>query len=98
MSEIRLKTDDPQEATIILHEALEKEASRLTYSLQLAKRRLSKFERKYNVTSEKFINEWSSEDLEDGDMEYVEWAGEFKLASRLEERLGTLKNIEHETS
>ena len=48
------------------------------------------------MTSEKFINEWSSEDLEDGDMEYVEWAGEFKLASRLEERLGTLKNIEHE--
>jgi hypothetical protein len=98
MSEIRLKTDDRQKATIILHEALEKEASRLTYSLQLAKRRLAKFERKYNVTSEKFINEWSSEDLEDGDMEYVEWAGEFKLASRLEERLGTLKNIEHETS
>lgn len=98
MAEIRLKTDDPQAAIGIVHEALEKEAARLTYSLQVAERRLVSFENKYNIPSEEFINEWSSEDLEGGDMEYVEWAGEVKLASRLKERLETLKGIQHEPS
>ena len=46
MPEIILKTDMPDKATKILLEALETESFRLKYSMQLAKRRLSKFEKK----------------------------------------------------
>jgi len=95
MSEIKLKTNNPDHAKGILMEALETEALRLNYSLQLSKKRLSKFEKKYNVTSEVFINEWAAEDLEGKDMEYVEWAGEFKLALLLNDRLATLNSIKH---
>lgn len=95
MSEIRLKTNRPDQATRIVKEALATEALRLSYSLQLARKRLAKFEKKYNISSEKFMSEWTAEDLEGRDMEYVEWAGEFELASRLNDRLTTLKNIEH---
>jgi hypothetical protein len=98
MPEIILKTDMPDKATIILIEALETESYRLKYSMQLAKRRLSKFEKKYKVSSEKFINEWCAEDLAGKDLEYVEWAGEYKLSLRLNERLTALKSIEHVTS
>ena len=95
MAAIKLKTNDPGQALIIVTEALETEKLRLDYSLKLAQKRLSRFEQKYNVDSGKFISEWTAEDLEDKDMEYVEWAGEYKLASLLTERLMTLTGIIH---
>ncbi len=95
MPEIILKTDTPDKALGILFEALGTESIRLKHSLKLAKRRLLKFEKKYNVSSEKFINEWTAEDLEGKDLEYVEWSGEYKLSNRLLERLNTLEGIKH---
>lgn len=98
MPEIILKTDIPDRAAIILMEALETETTRLQYSMKLAKKRFSKFEKKYKVSSEKFIRDWSAEDLEGKDMEYVEWAGEYKLSMRLHDRLAALKSIKHVSS
>ena len=98
MAEIVLKTTKPDKAAEILIDALETEGSRLKYSLRLAKNRLRRFEKKYNVSSEKFIREWSAENLKGEDMEYVEWAGEYKLSLRLNERLVALKSIEHVAS
>jgi len=98
MPKIILKTDMPDKAAKVLIEALETESFRLKYSVQLAKKRLSKFEKKYKISSEKFINEWSAEDLDGKDFEYVEWAGEYKLAKRLNERLTALKSIQHVAS
>jgi hypothetical protein len=95
MTEIILKTNAPEKAADILKEALATEASRIKYSLNLAKKRLKRFETKYNISSAKFINEWSAEDLKGKDMEYVEWAGEYQLFSRLNERLEVLESIEN---
>jgi hypothetical protein len=98
MAEIILKTDEPDKAVQVLREALETETLRLKYSLNLAKKRLKRFEVKYNISSEKFMNEWSAEDLKGKDLEYVEWAGEYQLFSRLSERLVVLKSIENVAS
>lgn len=98
MPEIILKTNMPDKAAVILTEALESESIRLQYSMKLSKKRLSKFEKKYNISSQKFINEWSAEDLEGKDMEYVEWAGEYELSRRLNERLIALKSIKYVSS
>ena len=95
MAEIILKTDRPDMAAEVLKEALETETLRLKYSLTLAKKRLKRFELKYNISSKKFMNEWSAEDLKGGDLEYVDWAGEYQLFSRLNERLVVLKSIEN---
>jgi hypothetical protein len=98
MSEIRFKTNMPDKAAKVVIDALATEASRLRYSMRLSKKRLSKFEKKYKVSSSKFINEWCAEDLGGKDMEYVEWAGEYHLSMRLNERLDTLKSLEHVSS
>ena len=98
MAEIVLKTSKPDKAVEILIDALKTEGSRLKYSLRLAKNRLKRFEKKYNVSSEIFIKDWGAENLKGEDMEYVEWAGEYQLSLRLNERLVTLKSIEHVTS
>ena len=98
MTDIILKSNTPAEAADILKDALAIEASRLKYSINLAKKRMKRFETKYNISSEKFINEWSAEDLKGKDLEYVEWAGEYQLFSRLNERLTVLENIENVAS
>ena len=49
MAEIIMKAEEPDKAVQFLKEALETEASRLKYSLNLAKKRLKKFEKKYNA-------------------------------------------------
>ena len=98
MAEIRLKTDRLDKAVEVLKDALEIETLRLKYSLNLGKKRLKRFENKYNISSEKFINDWSAEDLKGEDLEYVEWAGEYQLFSRLNERLIALKSIENVAS
>jgi hypothetical protein len=95
MSKIILKTDMPDKAVLVLTEAMETESFRLKYSMELAQKRLSKYEEKYKTSSDKFMNECSAEDLEGKDMEYVEWAGEYKLSLRLKERLDALRSIEH---
>jgi len=95
MLTITMKSDSPREAAGILEEVLEKEALRLRYGMNLARNRLKKFEKKYNISSEIFIKEWAAEDLDGKDMEYVEWAGEYQFYAGLNERLRILESIEN---
>lgn len=95
MPNIIFKTSNYDEAAPLLKEALRSEIDRLKYSLDLARKRLGGFEKKYGISSETFIREWASEDLGCQDMEYVEWAGEFELSTKLEDRLATLESIEY---
>lgn len=95
MAEIKFKSEQADEAINILLDALKTEEKRLSHALEIAQSRLREFEKKYNITSKTFIEQWSSEDLPGGDLEYVDWAGEIKLASRLQERLNILKNVEY---
>ena len=95
MNEIVLRSDNADKASEILRESLSTEELRLKYTLDLTRKRLLKFEKKYSVSSEIFISKWSAENLEGKDLEYVEWAGEFKLASRLHDRLETIASIEY---
>jgi hypothetical protein len=88
----------PDKSAKVVMEALETESLRLKYGIELSQKRLSRFEKKYNVPSKKFIDEWSAEDLAGKDLEYVEWAGEYRLSMRLTERLNALKSIQRVSS
>lgn len=95
MQHIIFNTSNYDKAEPLLREALRTEIARLQYSLDLSRKRLVKFEKRYGVSSETFIREWASEDLNGKDMEYVEWAGEFELSTKLKDRLATLESLEH---
>lgn len=65
----------------------EDETARLRLSIAAAQERLASFEQRYGVSSEYFIAAMAAEDLEGGDEEYVQWAGEFRLMERLAGKL-----------
>ncbi len=75
--------------------AVEGEIARLELAIEQAQRRLSPFEEKYRVSSEYFITEMAAEDLEGGDDEYVQWAGEYRLLQRLRDKLQDLQEIRY---
>jgi len=56
----------------LVQSAIEREIARLKLALKTADFRLSVFEKKYNTTSEYFIQEMFAEDLDGGDDEYVQ--------------------------
>ncbi len=94
MTEIKINSDYAS-TKAVLSEAIKAERHRIGYALQLGQKRLDIFEKKYGVTSEIFLRDWTAEKLEGKDVEYVEWAGEAKLYSRMQERLTILHGIEY---
>lgn len=79
-------------------QALEAYKVRLRASIGRAKRRLAQFEARYGVDTARFLSDMAAEDLDGGDMEYVEWAGEAKLLEGLETELGELEDARYHLS
>jgi parvulin-like peptidyl-prolyl isomerase len=82
----------------LVKSAIDGEIARLELALALARQRLAPFEEKYGVTSEQFIDTMAAEDLEGRDDEYVQWAGEYRLWQRLQQKLNQLRGIEYRDS
>ncbi len=72
-------------------QAIEVYKTRLRGSIERTKRHLQQFEEQYKVDTAQFLQEMVAEDLEGGDLEYVEWAGEAKLLAGLESELAELE-------
>lgn len=72
-------------------QAIEAYKTRLRAGIERTKDRLRQFEERYNIDTTYFLQEMVAEDLEGGDLEYVEWAGEAKLLAGLEAELAELE-------
>ncbi len=93
MNTIYIEPTQNKQVLRLVEEAVRGEVARLELALELARRRLAPFENKYGMTSDKFIASMAAEDMSGGDEEYVQWAGEYKLMQRLEEKLRQLKEL-----
>jgi hypothetical protein len=93
MNTIHIEPTQNKQVLRLVEEVVRSEVARLQLALELARRRLEPFEKKYHVTSDKFIASMAAEDLQGGDDEYVQWAGEYKLEQRLEDKLKQLKEL-----
>jgi hypothetical protein len=77
-------------------QAIESYKARLRASIERTKRSLAEFEQRYDVGTDHFLREMTAEDLEGGDLEYVEWAGEAKLLQGLEAELAELEHARYQ--
>ena len=94
MASVKIHTEQ-KSAKNVLYEAVQAEKRRITYALQLGEKKIQFFEKKYKIPSQVFLHDWTADNLEGKDIEYVEWAGEAKLHARLCERLAILRGIEY---
>lgn len=77
-------------------QALDAYKGRLKTGIERTKRGLAAFESRYQVDTGHFLREMTAEDLEGGDLEYVEWAGEARLLEGLEAELLELENARYQ--
>ena len=99
MSTLYLEPTKQAEQTLpLVRSAIEAEIARLELALEMAQKRLAKFEQQYGVSSEEFMQTMAAEDLNGRDDEYVQWAGEYRLMQRLREKLMRLREIEYHAS
>ncbi len=85
-----------KESARSIHSAIEAYRDRLQASIARTQRRLAKFEQRYGVSTTHFLQTMTAEDLAEGDMEYVTWAGEAKLLAGLKEELAELADVHYQ--
>ena len=98
MTTLYIESESIIETQQLLHAAIKGETSRLKLALDAAHQRLRPFEEKYQVASAEFIEKMAAEDLEGGDDEYIQWAGEYQLMERLAYKLDALGDIQYRDS
>ncbi len=86
-----IEVDDRDGARVVLN-ALNAYKSQLRQSIERTRRRLADFESRHGASTAEFLAGMSAEDLDGGDFEYVEWAGEARLLAGLEAELGQLEH------
>lgn len=79
-----------------IHSAIEAYKARLQVSIRRSQHRLLEFEKRYGVSTSYFLQTMTAEDLPEGDMEYITWAGEAKLLAGLESELVELEHAHYQ--
>ncbi len=90
-------TSDQQNVLPIIQSAITAKVKRIEIGLRKTEQEIQKFEAKYHIPSEQFLNNYTAEDLDGGDDEYVSWMGELHLRQAIWEELHLLQNIEYVT-
>jgi hypothetical protein len=62
---------DQQNALPVIQSAIAAKMKRIEIGLRRTEKEIQKFEEKYNMSSEQFLNDCSAEDLADGDGQTV---------------------------
>lgn len=89
---------DREDVVDIIRSAILAEIKRLEIGLNKTNNEIKKFEEKYKISSEIFLQEFTAEDLKGGDDEYIRWVGELKIRDKILEDLGKLNDIEYGTN
>jgi hypothetical protein len=99
MLQLQIKSDTPDLEIVqnLVKSAINAEIKTLKRSIEKSNKILKEFEAKYQISSDLFLSDWTAEDLEGRDDEYVSWAGEIKIKQRLMSALQKLEGIEYVT-
>ena len=90
-----IELDEERAAQPVL-QAVEAYKARLRAAIERGKLRLLQFEQRYGVDRARFLQEMTAEDLEGGDLEYVEWAGEARLLDAVQMELADLEHAHYQ--
>lgn len=99
MLQLQIKSDSPNIETDqnLVKAAIASEIKNLKRSLAKTEQILKELEAKYQISSDDFLKNWTAEDLENGDEEYITWVGEIQIKATLLTSLEKLEGIEYVT-
>lgn len=96
MTILQIKSEASSNAIMdIIKTAIQAELKRLELGLEKTERQIAIFEKEYKVSSERFLKEFTAEDMKGGDPEYISWAGELKIRDKMLTDINRLKEIQY---
>ena len=95
MTIVKIKSDPDDDATDIIKTAIQAELKRLELGLQKTEKQIAKVEDENKTSSETFLKQFNSENMKNGDPEYITWAGELKIKERLLSDINKLKAVQY---
>jgi hypothetical protein len=93
MTRLKVQSESKGKAVDMVKAAVVAEIRRMELGLEKTNRQISRFEKRYGISSDTFQRQFSAEDVKKGDDEYVRWAGELMIRDRIEADLKQLKDI-----
>jgi hypothetical protein len=93
--QLKIELESQQAAESVL-QALEAYKEHLRQNIARTERHLQAFEERYGVSTSVFITEMTAEDLVGGDLDYIEWSGEFELLKGLQQELQELDRARYQ--
>ena len=94
MTTLRISSDR-QHVVPLIQAAISARLKRMEIGLRNTEQHIRTFETKYQISSEQFLANYTAEDLDGHDLEYVSWLGELKLREALQEEFHALNEIEY---
>jgi hypothetical protein len=93
---VRLQiTSDRNDIISVIQDAIAAKMKRTEIGFRRTEQEIHRFEKKYNIPSDRFLGSYTAEDLAGGDEDYVSWMGELRLREALLEELQALNEIEY---
>lgn len=92
MSQLILEYEGKVSVENSIKSAIDKEIRTLEIGVDLSKKALKQFEEKYKMSSEIFFDKMEKGEIDDS-LDFIEWAGEYELLLRTEQKVNTLKGI-----
>ena len=92
LSEGTVVVELDKSAFSLLKRALSIEYRRLQLELKMTKEKIREFEKKYGMSSSRFLERYARGELGDEE-EFMEWYGELKFLEKVSKELEELKNI-----
>ena len=96
MTRIRVEDRDAGgEVSRLLQTAVESKVRRLRLGIESTEAHLRALERRHGRPSTKAMATAAAEDLAGGDLDYVEWLGEWRMLQQLKQDLRQLEAVEY---
>lgn len=93
--QLTIEVESRQAAQSVL-QALEAYKEQLRQSIARTQRHLQAFEARYGVSTKVLLAEMTADDLSGGDLDYIEWTGEFELLKGLQRELQELDRARYQ--
>ena len=94
MTELSIKSDQPDAVKSELLAALESQRQMLHNSIKRTRLNLATYEKKYGFTTSELLKQEAEGTLDDHNLEWIEWIGETRMMERLQSELDLVNNIQ----
>ena len=91
LQQITIQTQNAKRLKPLLKSAIQSQLDDIERGIQLTRTRIESFEKQYGMSTAEFLRRFKPDEMEET-LDFLDWQGETKMLSLLEEKRDTLKD------